>query len=77
MSLAKLLPRIQRFRMRLMRTFHIVHVPGKDHTTADTLSTVPLLYQPLDGEIEREEIKAYVFSVARDLPATAYRLNDL
>ena len=79
MSLAKLPPRIQRFRMRLMRrTFHIVHVPGKDHTTADTLSTVPLLYQPLVGEIEREkEITAYVFSVARDLPATADHLNDL
>ena len=36
-------PRIQRFRMRLMRySYQIVHVPGKDLTTADTLSKAPL-----------------------------------
>ena len=36
-------PRIQRFRMRLMSySYQIVHVPGKDLTTAYILSRAPL-----------------------------------
>ena len=36
-------PRIQRFRMRLMRySYTIVHVPGKDNVTADASSKAPL-----------------------------------
>lgn len=36
-------PRIQRFRMRLMRySYQVVHVPGKDLTTTDPLSRAPL-----------------------------------
>ena len=44
MNFDQLPPRIQRFQMRLMRfTFKVVHVPGKDLTTADTLSRAPLV----------------------------------
>jgi len=41
-QLDALSPRIQRFRMRLMRySYTIAHVPGKDLTIADTLSQAP------------------------------------
>ena len=56
MSLASLPPRIQRFRMRLMRmTYQIVHVPGKDLTTADTLSRAPLPNRLTEDETKKEE----------------------
>ena len=79
MSLASLPPRIQRFRMRLMRmTYQIVHVPGNDLTTADTLSRAPLPNRLTEDEIKKEEeVKAYVASVIQELPATADRLNTL
>ena len=36
-------PRVQRFRMRLMRyDYTIVYVPGKEHVSADTLSRAPV-----------------------------------
>ena len=79
MSLASLPPRIQRFRMRLMRmTYQIVHVPGKDLTTADTLSRAPLPNRLTEDETKKEEeVKAYVASVIQELPATADRHNTL
>ena len=41
--LDELPPRIQRFKMRLMRfKFSISHVPGKSLTTADALSRAPI-----------------------------------
>lgn len=43
-DLEELPPRIQRFKMRLMRfTFAIYHTPGKNLTIADTLSRAPTL----------------------------------
>ena len=79
MSLASLPPRIQRFRMRLMRmTYQIIHVPGKDLTTADTLSRAPLPNRLTEDETKKEEeVKAYVASVIQELPATADRHNTL
>ena len=42
-TLVELPPRIQRFQMRLMKySFKILHVPGKELVTADTLSKAPL-----------------------------------
>lgn len=42
-NLDELPPRIQRFRMRLMKySFNICHIPGKDLIIADTLSRAPL-----------------------------------
>ena len=64
--------RVQGFRLRLMRfSFTIVHVPGKELNTADTLSRSPVS----EGEDSREEafrheVKAYVNSVVKNLPAT-------
>ena len=69
--------RVQRFRLRLMRfSFTIVHVPGKELNTADTLSRSPVS----EGEDSREEafrheVKAYVNSVVKSLPATEERFQ--
>lgn len=42
-ALEELPPRILRFRLRLMKfTFDIVHVPGKQMITSDTLSRAPV-----------------------------------
>ena len=69
--------RVQRFRLRLMRfSFTIVHVPGKELHTAETLSRAPVS----EGEDSREEafhheVKAYVNTVVDNLPATKERLQ--
>ena len=72
MNLDQLPPRIQRFRMRLMRfSFNIVYIPGKDLTTADALSRAPLIKPPPEEERRKEvEVRAYVSSLIRYLPAT-------
>ena len=72
-------PRIQRFRMRLMRySYQIVHVPGKDLTTADTLSRAPL-HRSLTKEETKlnEELNLYVSHVIESLPATERRLQEV
>ena len=64
-------PRIQRFRMRLMR-FHytIVHVPGKELSTADALSRAPLAdITPQDKKLQ-EDVYLYVNQVIESLPLT-------
>ena len=69
--------RVQRFRLCLMRySFTIVHVPGKELHTADTLSRAPVS----KGEDSREEafcheVQAYVNAVVENLPATDARLH--
>ena len=78
MNLDQLPPRIQRFRMRLMRfSFNIVYIPGKDLTTADALSRAPLIKPPPEEERRKEEVRAYVSSIIRYLPATDDRLKEL
>ena len=78
-NLDQLPPRIQRFRMRFMRfTFKIIHVPGKDLTTADTLSHAPLVPgTPENLTRKEEEVNAFVSSVIRYLPATEDILQEL
>ena len=65
--------------MRMMRfTYTISHVPGKHLYTADALSRAPLV-RPLDqieGKLE-SDVKAYVDSVVRYLPASENRLEEL
>ena len=78
-NLDELPARVQRFRMRMIRFSHsISHVPGKDLSTADTLSRAPLV-KPLNHQEEKLEndVMAYVDSVIRYLPATEDRLEEL
>ena len=77
-ALDSLPPRIQRFRMRLMRyRYTIIHVPGKSLTTADTLSRAPLKDGATDEEGLMEETNIYVDSVMEILPASEAYLSEL
>ena len=78
-TLDQLPPRIQRFRMRLMRfNYSIAHVAGKDLITADTLSRAPIVEhrQPQDVSFE-QDCQAYVNAVLKTLPITEKRLIEL
>ena len=70
--------RVQRFRMRLMRfSFTISHVPGKNLSTADTLSQAPVL-EPTDKDNRfREETDAYIQIAILNIPATEQRLQEI
>ena len=59
-------------------TYTISHVPGKHLYTADTLSRAPLV-RPLSRIEEKLEsdVKAYVDSIVKYLPATENRLEEL
>ena len=71
-------PRIQRFRMRLMKySFNIVHVPGKNLNCADALSRAPNSESTtMDCTLE-EEGNLYVNYVFQTLPATGKRLEEI
>ena len=59
-SLDELPARIQRMRMRLMRfSYGVVHVPGKELYTADTLSRSPGKMHSSDSKFY-DEIDAFV-----------------
>ena len=78
-TLDELPPRIQRFRMRLMRfRYSISHVPGKDLITADTLSRAPVVesQEPHDKSFQ-DECQAYVKAVMSALPVTDKRLLEI
>ena len=78
-TLDELPPRIQRFRMRLMRFWYsISHVPGNDLITADTLSRAPVVesQQPEDNSFQYE-CQAYVNAVMSALPVTDKRLLEI
>ena len=72
-------PRIQRFRMRLMRySYQIVHVPGKDLTTADTLSRAPLHRSLTKDEKQlNEDLNLYLSHITEYLPTTERRLREI
>ncbi|XP_051905587.1 uncharacterized protein K02A2.6-like [Hippocampus zosterae] len=78
-ALDALPPRIQRFRMRLMRySYSISHVPGKCLWTADTLSRAPMerVETPADKEL-LEDTNIYADMVMENLPATTEYLGKL
>ena len=78
-TLDQLPPRIQRFRMRLMR-FHfkeIKHVPGKQMYIADALSRLQVRDQMAQSTIDDDEMIAHVGSVISSLPASDARLQQI
>ena len=60
-NLDELPPRIQRFRMRLMKyLFNICHIPGKDLIIEDTLSRAPLRKSPTKTDIRLNEYLNFI-----------------
>ncbi|MCY3930012.1 MAG: RNase H-like domain-containing protein, partial [Acidobacteria bacterium] len=77
-NLDELPPRVQRFRMRLMRyRFTISHVPGKSLVIADTLSRAPLSDMTLADHDFNAEVEAYVNTVRQTLPASEKQLMNI
>ena len=77
--LDQLLPRIQRFRMRLLR-FNIesmIHVPGKEMYTSDTLSRL-MARKSVSKDVNKfnDETEAYVCSILDLLPVSDVKLQQ-
>ena len=68
-------PRVQRFRIRVMRfNYNIVYVPGKEHSSADALSRAPV------GKEEHKlhaTTEVFVDHVIKDLPASNQQLEKI
>lgn len=77
-TLDELSPRIQRFRMRLMRySYQVIYTAGKNLTTADALSRAPVgAPQASDLQLETDA-RIFVQSVIDGLPATQGRLVEI
>lgn len=77
-ELCKMPPRIQRFRLRLMRyNVKLTHVAGKDQTTADALSRAPAM-PPSDADVNfLREVTTYAQQAIENLPATSHRLQEI
>ncbi len=78
-ALDDLPPRIQRFRMRLMRyNYTVNHVPGKSLWTADTLSRAPLKTARAHTDTSLlEDTNIYVDSVISNIPVSGDYLSSL
>ena len=78
-ALDSLPPRIQRFRMRLMRySYTISHTPGKSLITADTLSRSPLKDGATQADRDlMEDTNIYVDAVLDNLPTSDAYLTEL
>ena len=75
-DLSDLPPRVQRFRLRLMRfSYTISHVPGKDLYTPDTLSRAPVRNTAEDEFAS--EVSCYVDSIMQNIPATDRKLAEI
>ncbi|KAK7106117.1 hypothetical protein V1264_017410 [Littorina saxatilis] len=77
-ELHKMPPRIQRFRLRLMRyNPKVVHVSGKDQITADALSRAPVA-DPDDSDLDLiENVAALASQTVSILPATTRKLQEI
>ena len=76
--LEDLTPRIQRFRIRLMRfQFDIQYTRGKNLVTADALSRAPVESNNNKDKTEEEEDKLYVRQIIQNLPATENRIEQI
>jgi len=70
--------RIQRFRRRMMQfSFTVRHVPGKQLSTADTLSRAPVYMTSSTDDDFAGEVDAYVQTMVSSLPATEKRLEEV
>lgn len=76
-QLDELTPRIQRFRMRMMRFSYIVHTAGKNLLTADKLSRAPVSI-PAEQDRQMEvQTDAFVRCVIDGFPASDKRLEEI
>uniref|UniRef100_A0A8C6NU34 Gypsy retrotransposon integrase-like protein 1 n=1 Tax=Nothobranchius furzeri TaxID=105023 RepID=A0A8C6NU34_NOTFU len=78
-ALDDLPPRILRFRLRLLRfNYKIIHVPGKQLVTADTLSRAPQGLEDREANSSlQQECCMYVYHILRQLPATKSKLSHI
>ena len=83
-SLDQLPPRVQRLRMRLMRLNikRMVHVPGKQMYTSDTLSKLALQSKQPDSKSEEslipdQEMSTFVCSIVDALPVSKIKLKQI
>ena len=76
--LDELTPRIQRFRMRMMRfSYNIVHVAGKSLATADTLSRVPVCVPGEQDHFMEFESQMCVKAVIEGFPTSDCKLKEI
>ena len=77
-QLDELTPRIQRFRMRLLRfSYDIMYTAGKDLMTADTLSRAPGPCPATQVEQEEVETNHHVCAVLEALPASDTKMEEI
>jgi hypothetical protein len=77
-ELAKMPPRIQRFRLRMMRfSPRVQHVSGKQQVIADSLSRAPTGLPSDDDKLLIAEVEAYADKFLSTLPASEQRLQQL
>ena len=78
-NLDELTPRIQRFRMRLMKyTYTIAHVPGKELITAGALSRAPHVRPLTTSELRFiDKVAAHAYFVMDQIPPTVKRLAEI
>ena len=77
-ELHKLPPKIQRFRLRLMRyNPDVVHVPGKQQVTADAVSRAPAS-EPTESDIAFvDDTLLMARQAIANLPASSTKLQDI
>ena len=77
-QLDELTPRIQRFRMRMMRfSYQVEYVAGKHLVTADALSRAPGRKPREEDRVTEEDLKSFVQSVVDSIPASDMRLEEV
>lgn len=78
-NLDELTPRLQRFRIRLLRyEYKIVYTPGKELVVADALSRNFNSNAPYPAEEELEnEVEAHVNLIVRSLTVKSYLLDEI
>ena len=77
-DLDKMPPRVLRFRLRMMRfSAVVIHVQGKDQTTADALSRAPVGKATPAEELLIGEVDEFTSLTIKYLPATAVWLHQI